>query len=75
MCEQEFLLGKFIAKIVVSKSGEVSGSVIEKDFMEEYNLFRVEQITGEFPLKVKQQYTAVLLNLRNSCFDKTVFLV
>ena len=74
VCEQEFLLGKFIAKIVVNKSGEVSGSVIEKDFMEEYNLFRVENVVGEFALKVKRQYTNILLDIRENCFYKTNFV-
>ena len=72
---KSFLNEKFLANIVVNlNSGTINGSVIEKDFMEEYNLFRVENVVGEFALKVKQQYTNILLDIRENCFYKTNFV-
>ena len=70
-----FLQDKFLANIEVDvQSNKVYATVFEKEFMEEYTLFRVEGVTGEFPLKVKSEYEKILLNIRDNCFFKENFI-
>ena len=72
---ENFLDDKFIAIISVKEdSSEVVGKVIEREFMEEYTLFRVEQVVGEFPLKVRQEYVKILQKIKENCFETKNFI-
>lgn len=68
---KEFM--NFRADIIVSKE-TVSGKVMDLEFDEEYVNFRIQNQTGEFVYKVRNEYEAILIDIRKHCFKKTDFL-
>lgn len=70
---QNFFDNNFQAIIKINKEGIVSGTVIDLDTKLEYTNIRVENI-GSFANKVKELYKEILINIRNNCFDKNLFI-
>ncbi|MCD5539876.1 MmcQ/YjbR family DNA-binding protein [Lactobacillus delbrueckii subsp. lactis] len=60
----------FLAKIIVSSVGKVSGNVYDLDTGYEYLLLRVESDTGSFSAVVKAEYRALLQDVADKCFVK-----
>ena len=58
----------FLAKIIVSSVGKVSGNVYDLDTGDEYLLLRVESDTGSFSAVVKAEYRALLQDIADKCF-------
>ncbi len=52
----------------------VSGKIYDETFGDEYALFRSPSVTGDFVGKVRESYRRVLLDIREHCFAKVMFL-
>ena len=72
--EKDFLNNEFKAIINISKEGTVTGKVIELALNEEYTNLRLETLNGAFVNEVRDAYTKVLLDIRDKCFTKDVFI-
>ena len=71
--EKIFLDNNFQAIINVTNNGKVSGKVIDLQLNEEYTNIRTEMM-GEFVSKVRENYKAILTNIRDNCFDTNYFI-
>lgn len=58
--------------IITIEDNKLSGKVIELDFNEEYNNFRLES-TGEFNTKIKEEYISILNEIKNNCYTEKYF--
>lgn len=72
--QKDFINDEFKALIFVNKNGEISGKVIEKEFNEEYSQLRIDSFHGEFVNKVREAYKDILINIRDKCFRKEMFV-
>ena len=70
----KFLSDMMEAIIKIDKSGIVKGSIIDQETGEEYNNFRLKDITGEFVSSVKEAYIEILNSIIDSCGSKEFFL-
>ena len=59
--------------IFVNLNGEVETEVFDLECEEVYTIFLAEGATGVFIGEVKKEYEKTLIDIRNNCFDKTVF--
>ena len=71
---KDFLNGDFKALITINEHKEVDGKVIENAFNEEYSQLRVESLHGEFIGMVRETYKELLIDIRDKCFTKQVFV-
>ena len=58
--------------IVLEYDKDIKGKIIELEFNEEYNNYRMESL-GEFNSKIKKIFCELLIDIRDKCFDKDVF--
>lgn len=65
--------GEMRLHCTVSSKGEIFTQVIDMDSNDVYTLFLAENATGVFVGKVKKAYVQVLTDIRDNCFDKTIF--
>lgn len=72
--QKDFLNGDFKAQIVIDENGEVSGKVIETAFNEEFAQLRIESFHGEFIGTVREAYKEILIDIRDKCFKKVIFV-
>ena len=70
----DFYNDEFKALITIDDKGDVNGKVIEKAFNEEFIQLRVESFHGGFVGEVKEAYKEILIDIRNKCFKKEVFI-
>jgi len=71
---KDFLNGDFKARIVVDESEKISGRVIENAFGEEFTQLRNESFHGGFVGAVREAYKEILVNIRDKCFKKVIFV-
>lgn len=71
--EKEFMDGSFRADIMVKKDGSLSGKVIDLAFDDEYRNFRIENQAGAFVNQVREEYSSILLNIRDHCYSTVFF--
>lgn len=71
---KDFLNGDFKAQIVVDKNGKVNGRVIENAFNEEFVQLKNESYHGEFMGTVREAYKEILIDIRDKCFKKEIFV-
>ena len=71
---KDFLNGEFKAQIVVDENGTVNGKVIEKAFDEEFTQLRIESYRGGFIGSVRESYKEILIDIRDKCFKKVMFV-
>ena len=64
----------FRVDIEINKDGVVKGKIYDLDMEEEYTNFRVEDITGPFVSKVREEFRNVLKEIRKNCFISIPFL-
>lgn len=64
---------QFSLTIVIDNAGDMHTKVIDTATNDEYTLFLVDGVTGSFVGRVKAEYTEVLTNIANCCFDDEVF--
>lgn len=72
--DEPFLEGAFCAQILIDRSGDVYGSVIDLDLGEEYLPIRSEASTGAFVGAVREGYQAILSRIAERCFVEEPFL-
>ena len=71
---KDFLNGDFKAQIVVDENGVVNGKVIENAFNEEFAQLRIESFHGGFIGEVREAYKEILIDIRDKCFKKEIFV-
>ena len=71
---KNFLNDEFKALINVDENGEINGKVIENEFDEEFIQLRVESFHGGFVGTVREAYKEILVDIRNKCFKKEIFV-
>ena len=59
----------FRIDLLVKEDGSIDSHVIDLEFNEEYNLFRVESNTGKFAGEVRIKYESILNDIREKCFE------
>ena len=72
--EKKFMNNQFLAKISVSKNGVISGKVYDNESGEEYLPLKLENIQGSFVSEVKENYTAILNDIKDKCFIQNYFI-
>ena len=72
--EKNFLDNEFKALIVIDEKGNLSGKVIENAFGDEFVQLRIESYKGGFIAEVKEAYKEILLDIRDKCFKKEIFV-
>ena len=55
------------------EDNKITGKVIDANFEEEYNNFRIKDIQGDFVGKVRDEYEKILINIRDDCTSKQYF--
>ena len=71
--EKKFLDDNFKAVITINNSGEINGKVFDLLVDEEYTNIRTE-MSGTFVNKVRDEYKAVLNDIKKNCFDNKYFI-
>ena len=64
----------FRVDIEINNDGIVKGKVYDLSFGDEYTNFRIENSTGTFVGKVKDEFKNVLKDIKNNCFTKETFI-
>ena len=59
---------------IVILNNELTGHIYDETFGDEYVLFRSEKAVGEFANSIREAYKKILLDIRERCFVKTMFL-
>jgi predicted DNA-binding protein (MmcQ/YjbR family) len=65
-------LNDFEAIITINE--KVNGKVIDLEMNEEYTNIRIENASGEFVNKVKEEYIKILEDIRDKCFNSKYFI-
>ncbi len=74
-CYSRVLLsGEFRAEITADESGVFTGVVIDLNTGEEYDAFRNPHRTGEFVGRVREEYSSLLSEIRQSCCTEMPFI-
>lgn len=60
--------------ITINADGKVNAVVMDIGFEEEYTQYRMESAGGEYVAKIKEEYLAVLMDVRTHCFIKSYFV-
>jgi len=69
-----FMNDKFRADITININGQVTGKVWDVKVDDEYTNFRIENNTGEFAGKVKEEYQNILNDIKDKCFINEDFI-
>ncbi len=72
--EQLFKDGEFKAVIELTKSGEITGNVIDMENNDEFLPLRAVEQTGAFVGEVRSEYEKILTDIRDKCFNKNYFI-
>lgn len=64
----------FRVDIEIDNDGIVKGKVYDLSFGDEYTNFRIEDSTGSFVGQVRDEFTNLLKDIRNSCFIREAFI-
>ena len=71
--EQLFLNDKYKAIITIDNN-KVSGEVIDLDLNDEFFQIRVNNVVGEYINTVKSEYLKILEDIKNNCFEESLFI-
>lgn len=69
-----FMNNQFRADIFIDKNGSIKGKVIDLATDEEYINYRIEEQVGKFVNTVRQEYSTILKDIANNCFEKELFI-
>lgn len=64
----------FRIDIEINNDGSVKGKVYDLSFGDEYTNFRIEDISGSFVGKIRDNFKNLLNDIRNSCFIRESFI-
>ena len=73
-CEKLFRNNEFKAFIEVSKKGIITGKVYDLENNDEFLPLKVETQQGVFVAEIREEYKAILTNIRDNCFSKNYFI-
>lgn len=59
--------------VTITQTGEINTEVFDLECEEIYTLFLAEGASGAFVGEVRKEYEKVLTDIRNNCFDKSIF--
>lgn len=65
--------GQMRLSIIIQNTGDIDIHVFDLECEEEYTLFLAENASGVFVGEVRKQIEKVLLDIRDKCFDKSIF--
>ena len=71
---KDFLNNEFKALITIDEYGTLNGKVIENAFGDEFTQLRIESYKGGFIAEVREAYKEILLDIRDKCFKKEIFV-
>ena len=71
--ERKIADGDYLAEVSVDRNGKVKGRVIDLDLGEEYLPVHIESYTGSFIGKIREEYSGLLRDIREKCFDEMAF--
>lgn len=71
---KNFMSNNFRADMLIDKVGNITGIVVDLLAGEEYSNFRIEKNYGIFVNHVKEEYIAILEDIRENCFEKEYFI-
>ncbi len=72
--ETDIMAGAFRVTVTVGRNGRLQAKVTDADTGDEYIHARTEAAAGSFASAVRQEYTAVLEQIRAACFKEQEFL-
>lgn len=64
----------FQVTITIDRQGKIKGQIIDLSFGDEYTFFRVENSSGSYAGKVREEYRMILEDIRNECFTSSYFI-
>ncbi len=64
----------FRVDIEISNAGIVTGRIYDLSFHEEYTNYRIENCTGEFANKIREEFKTILLDIKNNCTTSNYFI-
>lgn len=59
---------------ILDTTGFVKGKIIDLSFNEEYTNYRIENQTGEFVNKIREEFKNILLDIKNNCTVTNYFI-
>ncbi|MBQ6494722.1 MAG: MmcQ/YjbR family DNA-binding protein [Bacilli bacterium] len=65
---------KFKVIIEINNKDKIKGKIIDIELNEEYNNYRINNYIGEFASKIKEEYTELLIDIKNNCFIEDYFI-
>ena len=71
---KNFMNDNFKAYITVNDQGTVSGKVYDLNMGDEYINFRIKNQNGAFVNQVRAEYTNILQDVADQCFDRKFFI-
>lgn len=71
--EKKIMGDEFSLVIKIDTNNIVTSHVIELSTNEEYMLYNVASSVGDFVGKMKEEYSNVIINIKNNCCSKRVF--
>ncbi len=72
--ECNFMNDNFKAIVEINQKNSIKGQVIDLASGEEYINIKMTEINGDFVNTVRTLYQDILINIRNNCFNKKLFL-
>ena len=70
---EENIMDNSLKVILTIKDKILSGKIIDLNFNEEYNNFRVEGMNGKFVSKVKEEYIRILKDIKENCYITYIY--
>lgn len=65
---------QFRADVFINNDGLIKSKVIDLNIDEEYINYRIEEEVGEFVNTVRQEFTNILEDIANNCFEQEPFI-
>lgn len=72
--EIPFMEDSFKAEIYITKDSKVFGKVVDQETGEEYINIRIQQQTGSFVNRIREEYQNILKDIQKNCFQKKYYL-
>ena len=69
-----FMNDNFRADIYIDDNENINGKIYDLETNDEYTNFRIEGTVGEFVNTVKEEYTKILKDIADKCFEKEYFV-
>jgi len=70
---KKILDNQFELTITINTNNEIKTELIEIDTKELYTLHLVQNISGSFAGKIKEEYDKILADIEEHCFEKDIF--